>query len=179
MNNAVIVSGGEQSDLAIHTYVSILPETPFPTRLPHNIEQSCLCSTAGPCWLSILSVAVCSCPSQILCPFPLATISSFSKSVSLKESPLSNQVTSVQGDQSSWFAEDLRCFLGCGIPGAKEGDSVGQTGTSGHSAWLCSVRTGTPPFPSPSLRPSGGSGAAEDCRQAWEAPVSCLQSPLC
>ena len=58
MNNAVIVSGGEQRDLAIHTYVSILPETPFPTRLPHNIEQSCLCSV-GPYQLSILNTTVC------------------------------------------------------------------------------------------------------------------------
>ena len=44
--------------------VSILPQTPFPSRLPHNIKQSSLCYTVGPCWLSILSIVVCTCPSQ-------------------------------------------------------------------------------------------------------------------
>ena len=29
----------------------ILPQTPLPSRLPRNIEQSSLCYTVGPCWL--------------------------------------------------------------------------------------------------------------------------------
>ena len=41
------------------------PQTPLPPRLPHNIEQSSLCYTVGPCWLSILNRAVCTCPSQL------------------------------------------------------------------------------------------------------------------
>ena len=47
-------------------YVAILPQTPLPSRLPHNIEQSSLCYTnqAGPCWLSILNIAVCTSPTQ-------------------------------------------------------------------------------------------------------------------
>ena len=46
MNN-VVVSGRQQRDSAIHIHVSILPQTPFPSRLPHNIEQSSLCYTEG------------------------------------------------------------------------------------------------------------------------------------
>ena len=37
-----LVSGRQQRDLAIHTYLSILPQTPLPSRLPHNTEQSYL-----------------------------------------------------------------------------------------------------------------------------------------
>ena len=65
-NNVVVVSGAQQSDSAIHIHVSILPQTPCPSRLSHNTEQSSLCCTVGPCWLSILSIAVCTCPSQVL-----------------------------------------------------------------------------------------------------------------
>ena len=64
INNIVIVSGGQQRDSAIHIHVSILPQTPFPSRLPHNIGQSSLCYTVLPCWLSVLNTAVCACPSQ-------------------------------------------------------------------------------------------------------------------
>jgi len=38
----VTVSGGEQRDSAIQIHVSILPQTPLPSRLPHNTEQSSL-----------------------------------------------------------------------------------------------------------------------------------------
>ena len=44
-NRVVIVSGGQQRDPAIHMHVSILPQTPLPSRLPHSIEQSSLCYT--------------------------------------------------------------------------------------------------------------------------------------
>ena len=40
MNNVVIVSGELQRNSAIHIYVSVLPQTPLPSRLPYNIEQS-------------------------------------------------------------------------------------------------------------------------------------------
>ena len=42
-NNVVIVSGEQWKDSAIHIHVSILPQTPLPSRLPHNMEQSFLC----------------------------------------------------------------------------------------------------------------------------------------
>ena len=42
------------TDSAICIHVSILPQTPLPSRFPHNFEQSFLCYTVGPCWLSIL-----------------------------------------------------------------------------------------------------------------------------
>ena len=40
INSVVIVSGAQQSDSATHIRVPILPQTPLPSRLPHNIEQS-------------------------------------------------------------------------------------------------------------------------------------------
>ena len=36
------VSGGQQRDSTIDIHVSILPQTPLPSRLPHNIEQNSL-----------------------------------------------------------------------------------------------------------------------------------------
>ena len=36
-------------------------QTPLPSRLPH--KQSSPCYALGPCWLSILNIAVCRCPS--------------------------------------------------------------------------------------------------------------------
>ena len=54
MNNIVVVSGEQRRDSAIHTHVSILPQTPVLSRLPHNIEQSSTCYMVGPYWLSIL-----------------------------------------------------------------------------------------------------------------------------
>ena len=61
MNYVVIVSDEQRRDSAIHIHVSILPQTPIPSRLPHNIQQSCLCCTVDPCWLSILNIAGCIC----------------------------------------------------------------------------------------------------------------------
>ena len=60
----MIVSGEEQSNSDIHIHVSILPQTPLPSRLPHNIEQSSTCCKVAPCWLSISNIAVCTCPSS-------------------------------------------------------------------------------------------------------------------
>ena len=61
INNVVIVSGGKLSNSTIHIHVSILPQTPLPSRLPHNIEQSSLCYTVGPCALSVLNITVNNC----------------------------------------------------------------------------------------------------------------------
>ena len=58
INNAVIVSGGQQRDSAIHIHESILPQTSLPSRLPYNIEHSFLCYTVSPCCLSILNIVV-------------------------------------------------------------------------------------------------------------------------
>ena len=58
-NNVVIVSGVQQSDSVMHIHLSILFPILFPFTLLHNIEQSSLCYTVGPCWLSILNIAVC------------------------------------------------------------------------------------------------------------------------
>ena len=59
-----------------------------PIRLLQNIEQSSLFYTVGPCWLSILNILMSTShpklpnyPSPTL--FPLVTINSFSKTVSL------------------------------------------------------------------------------------------------
>ena len=64
INNAVIVSGVLQSDSIIHICVSILFQILLPFMLLHNIEQSSLCYTVGPCLLSIVDIAECSRPSQ-------------------------------------------------------------------------------------------------------------------
>ena len=53
INNVVIVSVAQQSNSAIHTHVSILPQTPLQSCLPHNTGQSSLCYIVGSCWLSI------------------------------------------------------------------------------------------------------------------------------
>ena len=42
----------------------------FSFRLLYNIEQSSLCYTVGPCWLSILNIAVCTYQFQAPYPFP-------------------------------------------------------------------------------------------------------------
>ena len=39
----MIISGGQQKDSAIHIHISIVPQTPLPSRLPCNIEQSSMC----------------------------------------------------------------------------------------------------------------------------------------
>ena len=48
INNVVIVSGRQEWDSVI------LPQTPLPSRLPRNIDQSSLYYAVDPCWLSIL-----------------------------------------------------------------------------------------------------------------------------
>ena len=60
------VSGGEQKDSAIHTHVSILPQTPLLSRLSHTLSRvPCqhmeLCDPVGPCWSSVLNIAVSTC----------------------------------------------------------------------------------------------------------------------
>ena len=45
----------------MYMYVFILFQIVFPIRLLYNIEQSSLCYTVCPCWLSILNIAVCTC----------------------------------------------------------------------------------------------------------------------
>jgi len=48
INSVVIVSGKQWKDSVTHTHVSILPQTPLPSRLPQNIEQSSMCCTVSP-----------------------------------------------------------------------------------------------------------------------------------
>ena len=59
MNNAVIASGGQQEQSVIHTHIPILSQTPLPSRLPHNMEQSSLCYTVGHFRLSTLNITLC------------------------------------------------------------------------------------------------------------------------
>ena len=61
INSALMISGGQQRDSAKYIHVSILPETPLPPRLPHNLKQNSLSYTEGLCWLSILSIALLNC----------------------------------------------------------------------------------------------------------------------
>ena len=64
INNVLTISGEQGRGPAIRTHVSILPQTYLPSRPPHNIEQSPMCCTVAPCWLTILNIAVCACQSQ-------------------------------------------------------------------------------------------------------------------
>ena len=64
INSVVLVSGVQQSDSVIRIHVSVLFQILFPIRLSQSTEQSSLCYTVGPCWLSILNIAVCACQSQ-------------------------------------------------------------------------------------------------------------------
>ena len=63
--NAVTISSKQQRDSAIYTYTCIhsSPNSP-PIQSVTYIEQSSTCYMLGPCWLSILNIAVCTCPSQ-------------------------------------------------------------------------------------------------------------------
>ena len=85
------VLGEQQRNSAIHIHISILPQTPLPSRLPHNIEKSFLCYTVGPCWLSILNVTVYTCPSQ-------------------------TPVSSSHSPSHSWLPGVLICVLMVGLP---------------------------------------------------------------
>ena len=62
INNVLLVSSIQQSDSVIH--VSVLFQMLFPFGLLQNIEQSPLCCTGGPCRLSILNIAVCTCQAE-------------------------------------------------------------------------------------------------------------------
>ena len=64
INNVVIVSRKQWRDSVIQIHVSILPQTLIPSSLIHNIEQSSMRYAVGPCWLSILNIAVCAWHSQ-------------------------------------------------------------------------------------------------------------------
>ena len=64
INNVVLVSGIQQSDSLIHIHVSVLFQILFPFRLLQCTEKSFLCYIVGPCWLSVLNIAVCTCQSQ-------------------------------------------------------------------------------------------------------------------
>ena len=67
-----------------YSYTCILFQILFPSRLLRNAEQSSLCYTVDPCWLSILNIAVCRCQSQTpdlsLTHLPPTTTSSWNSS---------------------------------------------------------------------------------------------------
>ena len=54
----MIISGEQPRASAMHVHVPILPQTPLPSRLPHNTAQSSTCSAVGPCWWSFLHIPV-------------------------------------------------------------------------------------------------------------------------
>ena len=59
VDNVVLVSGVQQSDSLIQIHVCMRFQILFLFRLLHNIEQSSLYYTVGPCWLSILNTVMC------------------------------------------------------------------------------------------------------------------------
>ena len=70
---SVLVSGVQQIDSVIHIHLPFFVRFCSLYRLLQNIEQSSLCYTVGPCWISILNISVYTCPSQTL-NLPLPTI---------------------------------------------------------------------------------------------------------
>ena len=54
----MLISAVQQSDFVIHIHVSILFQILLTFRLLHDIDQSSLNYAVGPCWLSILNIAV-------------------------------------------------------------------------------------------------------------------------
>ena len=56
INHVMLVSGIQQSDSIILIHVSILSKILFLYSLFQSIQQSSLCYTLGPCWLSILNL---------------------------------------------------------------------------------------------------------------------------
>ena len=68
-NNVMIVFSEQQRDSAIHTRVSIVPQTLFPSRLPHIIEQGSTCYIVGPFKCSSVYLFIPNSP-DILCPHP-------------------------------------------------------------------------------------------------------------
>ena len=87
-SNVVVVSSEQQRDSAIHIHVSILPKTSLPSRLSHNTEPSSMLYNRSLLVIhfkySSVSMSI---PNSLTVPspssFPLITVSSFSKSVSL------------------------------------------------------------------------------------------------
>ena len=75
----------------MYIHVPILLHTPLSARLPLDAEQSSLCYTVGPCWLSILNIAVCTSPSQtpylFLYPSPYSLCSAAAAAKSLQSCP--------------------------------------------------------------------------------------------
>ena len=49
MNNVVTVLGEQWRDSAMYIHVSIPLPTPLPSKLPHNLKESSMCYTVGPC----------------------------------------------------------------------------------------------------------------------------------
>ena len=60
----LLTSDVQQRDSVIHTHVSILFQILFPFRMLQITEQSSLCYTVSPCWLSILNTAEYTCQSK-------------------------------------------------------------------------------------------------------------------
>ena len=122
----------------MHMYPFFL-QTPLPFRLPYNIEQSSLGYTVGPCWLLTSNIAVCTCLFQTpwlpLLPIfspTLATINSFSKSVSLSYSPCFWSLWQFWGILLKYFGGCPWEFIWCisydsiGIMGFGEEDQRGK-----------------------------------------------------
>ena len=77
---------------SIHVYIphrcmdtSIHISTHLPSMLPHNIGQSSLCYTVGPCWFSILNITrvYMTIPNSLIIPSPLHSTSNHVCSLSL------------------------------------------------------------------------------------------------
>ena len=96
----MLVSGVQQSHSVIRIHVSILFQILFPFRLLQSLEQSSLCYAVGPCWLSILNIAVCIC--QFRWKFRIST---------LKGGKIIWKVQKKSSHPGSWVGEETRALL--------------------------------------------------------------------
>ena len=60
----MIVAGKQRRDQAVHNPCIHSSLNSPPTQAALIVDQSALCYTAGPYWLSVLNIAVCICPSR-------------------------------------------------------------------------------------------------------------------
>ena len=98
-------------DSGIHMRVSILLQNALPSRLPHNIEQSFMCYTVGPYWLSCWIQQCVHDHTKLPVPTPATTVSLCSKSVSRSQLLLCFFLPPItQGASTTHIQHAASCF---------------------------------------------------------------------
>ena len=116
------VSAGQQKDSVVHIHVFVLPQTPLPSRLPRNSEQSFLCYTVGPCWLSTLNTALAVCSTCVYMSIP-NPLNYGEKTAVVARWPLGPFIAALSSSNSALqWSKSLHTCLTChpkGLPGSR------------------------------------------------------------